>query len=285
MRVREMSPKDLSYIIHIRRVSLVKEFELFGLEEEVFVRNLKCYRLLKFINRYTGKFYFRVYVAETRNDVVGVSILSKRGPYWHISGVMIDPKHRRRGYAKLLVSRICREAERYGAKEIYLNVLEDNAAALALYSSLGFEDYEKSLLLYADWGDLRQQDLPQGVTMVRLRENLLFRLFASALMREFSEKFAIVYYGKTIGTLGLHSGSHRKTAVTSLRLLPDYTGIGIEEPLLSKTFELAHKKGANRLILEASTRTSALQRNDKRYNLKFLCVVSCMIRQLKELRV
>jgi ribosomal-protein-alanine N-acetyltransferase len=48
------------------------------------------------------------------------------------------PEARRRGHARALVLASATQAHRMGAREIFLEVAKDNAAASALYRSLGF---------------------------------------------------------------------------------------------------------------------------------------------------
>ena len=57
---------------------------------------------------------------------------------WHIAQVATDPLRRRRGLARRLVESVCASAAQSGAREVTLVVDERNAAARALYDSLGF---------------------------------------------------------------------------------------------------------------------------------------------------
>lgn len=52
--------------------------------------------------------------------------------------VGVVPAARRRGIARLLLARLLDEAGRRGAREVFLEVRVDNAAALALYDREGF---------------------------------------------------------------------------------------------------------------------------------------------------
>ena len=53
--------------------------------------------------------------------------------------IVTDPATRRRGYGRLLVQSLLAHAAAMGATRTYLQVLEDNAPALALYDGLGFD--------------------------------------------------------------------------------------------------------------------------------------------------
>jgi ribosomal protein S18 acetylase RimI-like enzyme len=71
---------------------------------------------------------------------------------WHIAQVATDPGVRRRGLARLLVSHVCAHATTSGAREVTLVVDERNAAARALYDSMGF--VHRGTLLLASRGRL-----------------------------------------------------------------------------------------------------------------------------------
>lgn len=279
-RIREINHKDLSRIIDIRKASLVEEFELFGSNEDSFMSNFTRYRLFRLIHRCTGKLFFRAYVGEILDDIVGMTILSRDGQKWRISGVMVDPKYRRRSYGKRLVSEACDEAKRRGAEKIFLDVLERNAPARALYRSLGFEDSGKKLYFYADWGDLIKRNLPQGYKVAKRRDPMLFRVFAWVFKQETPEKFAIFGDGETIGTLELHVSSRRKVATVSVNLYRAYRGVGLEEVLLGMAFDRAHKRGADRLLVEVDERNPELEKVCNILYLKLLCVVCGMSRNL-----
>ena len=59
--------------------------------------------------------------------------------------IVTHPDSRRRGYGRLLVQSLLAHAATMGARRVYLQVLADNAPALALYEQLGFQT------LYAYW--------------------------------------------------------------------------------------------------------------------------------------
>ncbi|GAB2590217.1 GNAT family N-acetyltransferase [Streptomyces capparidis] len=60
------------------------------------------------------------------------------GRWAGFAAVEVAPGHRRRGLARAVMAALARQAYREGAGTAYLQVEADNAAALALYGSLGF---------------------------------------------------------------------------------------------------------------------------------------------------
>lgn len=58
----------------------------------------------------------------------------------HLFAMWVDPRFRKRGAARALVTSALDWMKRQGAKEAQLSVTEGNEAALSLYSSCGFVD-------------------------------------------------------------------------------------------------------------------------------------------------
>lgn len=68
------------------------------------------------------------------------------GPHWEpdreatatLFGMYVTPRARGRGVGELLVGAVLDEARRQGREEVVLEVVEDNAPAIALYERCGF---------------------------------------------------------------------------------------------------------------------------------------------------
>ena len=56
-----------------------------------------------------------------------------------ITNIAVDPEHRRRGYGGMIVGALIEFAAANGIENISLEVRESNVAAIALYTSFGFE--------------------------------------------------------------------------------------------------------------------------------------------------
>lgn len=56
-----------------------------------------------------------------------------------VTNIATHPKHRRRGYGRLVTEALLKTAEESGAEEVSLEVRASNAGAIALYEGLGFE--------------------------------------------------------------------------------------------------------------------------------------------------
>jgi ribosomal-protein-alanine acetyltransferase len=79
-----------------------------------------------------------IQVCESKGEVVGVMQWRQVGPEAEILDVAVAEAHRRQGHAKFLLQRFVELAAKNGVREIFLEVRESNAAAIALYTKFGF---------------------------------------------------------------------------------------------------------------------------------------------------
>jgi len=80
----------------------------------------------------------QIYVCESGGEVVAVLQSRQIDHELEILDIAVDSRHRRKGLATLLLQSVLHVAEKAGAQEIFLEVRESNAAALALYRKFGF---------------------------------------------------------------------------------------------------------------------------------------------------
>ena len=78
-------------------------------------------------------------VAEQEDRVVAYGGVMVRPPTADIQTIAVDADHRRRGIARNLLTRLLVTADGSRCNEVLLEVSADNAAAIALYASEGFE--------------------------------------------------------------------------------------------------------------------------------------------------
>lgn len=81
-----------------------------------------------------------IYVALREGEkTVAVCMGVQEGDTVGLFDLRVHPEYRRRGYGRSVCERVLAEAKRAGARRAYLAVRCSNAAAIALYRSLGFE--------------------------------------------------------------------------------------------------------------------------------------------------
>ncbi len=82
-------------------------------------------------------------VAVRDGEPVGIVMLGLRGERAWIGGMGVVPSARRGGTGRRLMRAAAAAAARAGARTLQLEVLEQNAPAIALYESLGFREWRR----------------------------------------------------------------------------------------------------------------------------------------------
>lgn len=85
----------------------------------------------------------QVTVAESHGTIVGVIVLAITGEGFVIDNVAVDPSHRGKGLGKALLEFAEAEARRAGFDSIYLYTHEKMTENRALYSKIGYVEYER----------------------------------------------------------------------------------------------------------------------------------------------
>jgi ribosomal protein S18 acetylase RimI-like enzyme len=88
---------------------------------------------------------FRVTVAERGGDVVGLIVLGVDDEGFVIDNVAVDPSHHGSGVGRALLQHAEAEARGAGFDSIYLYTHERMTENLALYSRIGFVEYDRRL--------------------------------------------------------------------------------------------------------------------------------------------
>jgi RimJ/RimL family protein N-acetyltransferase len=94
-------------------------------------------------------------VAEAVGQVVGTAMVSWDGRWGWASAVAVHPDYRRRGIARRLMAEAERVLTELGAYQICLLTNNQNAAAMGLYQSLGYESFD--FVIY-----MRKKLTPEG---------------------------------------------------------------------------------------------------------------------------
>ncbi len=91
-----------------------------------------------------------VFVLRSSGDAIAFVVTRRHPPELDILNLAVADKHRRRGFARILLRFLLEMARRDGLAEVFLEVRAGNQAARALYRSLGFEDTQKRRNFYED---------------------------------------------------------------------------------------------------------------------------------------
>jgi ribosomal protein S18 acetylase RimI-like enzyme len=85
----------------------------------------------------------QVTVAESHGTIVGVIVLTVEDEGFLIDNVAVDPSHRGKGLGKALLEVAEAEARRAGFDSIHLYTHEKMTENLALYSRIGYVEYDR----------------------------------------------------------------------------------------------------------------------------------------------
>lgn len=281
--IREFNLKDLNRVLEIRRSSFVREFEIFGLREASFRRHLKLYMVIKLIQKLSGKIVEKVYVSEVEGLVVGALMWSKSGESAVISSVMVDPKHRRRGYGKILVWKAYDDCMSLGVRKIVLHVLANNVSAKNFYESLGFKTFEKCTYFYATTNQIPDFKTPPGFKLVKV--GLGPRNWFSAKLFGFRtvKKYAVVKNNRLIGDGTLSLKSKKEVSKVSI-CVRSCMGQGVEEILLAQALRIAIEFGISRLWVSVNDKDTALRKACEKFGFKKSVTIEGMFKRLIQQR-
>jgi ribosomal protein S18 acetylase RimI-like enzyme len=88
---------------------------------------------------------YRVTVAERSGQIVGLIVLGVDDEGFFVDNVAVDPTHQGRGAGKALLEHAEVEARRAGFDSIYLYTHEKMTENVALYSRIGYVEYDRRL--------------------------------------------------------------------------------------------------------------------------------------------
>jgi ribosomal protein S18 acetylase RimI-like enzyme len=136
--LRRLRPEDVDDYVRIRLLALRTDPESFGSLHDVEAAR----PVEEHAKRLAGSMVFGAYDGETIVGMAGFRQETGRRDVHKATvwGVFVDPACRGRGVACMLMAAVI-EAAQAVVEQLLLNVVEGNAAALALYRRLGFAQY------------------------------------------------------------------------------------------------------------------------------------------------
>ena len=143
--IREFRPSESARLFELLKENFPEEEALYGSRPGAWNRVVRRIyrwdvRVMVGLMRALGRPIFRFFTVEMDGRIVATTIVSFTPRAGYISMVMVDKPFRGRGYARALMERAREAAERAHRRYVALDVLADNAPAIALYRSLGYED-------------------------------------------------------------------------------------------------------------------------------------------------
>lgn len=311
-RIREFRRKDLSRILEMRAEYLATELGLSAFRDESFRKQFRLYELLSLVGPYIARIYHKIYIVEVGNLIVGFVVidgkLTENDRIWNIPRIFVDPRHRRRGCARLLLLRACNDATSHGAKRIFCSVLNENIPAKNLFNSLGFKVFETNIFFRRRVCRMVQQRLPSGFKLVRIgildrktlaifdatREESSQRVFAEShlpplqvrvlskiLSPGIREKLAVVQNHRFVGFYEFSFPSGGESATVFLDILKEYRGQEVEEAFLIYAMNRAYELGVPVLRITVNERNVELKRACEKLGFEKLYIMQGMYKKLR----
>ena len=145
--LRPLNPrKDLQFIADLIELCFAETLDQSGREYIRQLRQIAREPSVYWIGRATNHYYAprQGFVWEEEGRIVGnLSIFpfqTSHGVEYLIANVAVHPDFRRRGIARLLTERALDDIRERGGSHAWLNVRQDNLAAVSLYRQLGFSE-------------------------------------------------------------------------------------------------------------------------------------------------
>lgn len=83
---------------------------------------------------------YRCWVCEDLENILGYCILSLAAGEAHIMNICVDPQEQKQGVGRKMLEHMLDYARLSNSQSIFLEVRPSNAAAIALYDSMGFNE-------------------------------------------------------------------------------------------------------------------------------------------------
>lgn len=141
--IRDLRRSDVPRLLELLEQNFPEESALLGNRPEAFEEVARRVfrwdtRLLLGFLRLTGRPIFRYLVVEEEGTVVATTLVTFPARAAYVSNVIVDPAHRRRGFAKRMLERASDLGRRARRGYLALDVLDSNTPARTLYESLGY---------------------------------------------------------------------------------------------------------------------------------------------------
>ncbi len=179
LTVREWDfKKDVEKVSSLLEVVFENELQSKGLSVKAFFDEYKALLpFLKFLGIFSSNFKHSLdgFVIENQNEEIIASVnVGFALSYWEIAMVATHPVYRRKGLARMLVTRAIEHAKNLGAKMCALEVLDINEPAYNLYKSLNFIHYDSVTRKKLEPKNLEEIpfiELPEGYLLSEIKRN------------------------------------------------------------------------------------------------------------------
>lgn len=287
LAIREIRARDAKPLVAMAAEAFATEISALGTDAQRLARWVRLMTVVYPVQRHLPRPMMVALVGLVAGHPVGIVIADPRKQSWYINTVMVGQTHRRRGYGRALVEAMCRRAAAAGANRALLHMREDNLAAYGLYSSLGFETFERAYQMTLDPDVMVEPSpLPAGHALVPRRRydprllairdacrepgatelrgpspmpGLIERTMGTFLRPKDAERLAIISAGQWVGIYQYVQDSPADSVSLTIDVLPAHRGRGLERGLLTRAVNRAVPHGAKRLVIPVGDSNTPLR--------------------------
>ena len=177
--VREWNfKKDVDRVSSLLEIVFENELQSKGLSVQVIFDEFKALQpFLKVLGIFSSNFKHTLdgFIVENQNEEIISSVnVGYALSHWEVAMVATHPNYRRKGLARMLVTRAIEHAKSLGAEMCVLEVLDINEPAYNLYKSLNFIHYDsvtRKKLESENLNEIPLVELPEGYLLSETKRN------------------------------------------------------------------------------------------------------------------
>jgi ribosomal protein S18 acetylase RimI-like enzyme len=278
--IRDFRKSDLDDLLDLLPKCFAQEFEIIGFDP-AHTRDMAnrafgtIGRLLLALSRFVGREPIKFLVAEANDRVIGTTMVQSSGKVGYISAVMVHPDYRRRGIATTLMRSAIEYIRERRMERAVLDAVSTNAAAISVYSKLGFEPFEQVANFVGETASVPTQGGSDGVETRAYEQGDLDKVYDLIMASEdpnhlrvysFSKKnlktpfwlrllrfatqkrIVAVRAGKIVGYVAATYTTPKEAAtIGSVRVNPQEGSRGVERALINAAVREIRKGGVGRI--------------------------------------
>lgn len=169
--IRPIKGKDFNKLFGIVQRAFKKEIEIKGLDLSRFSRTIMLYRAFRLLFPVLGLLHITfpvVLVAEISNNIAGEVHLVPHGKgIWTIDSLAVDPDSVKQGIGLRLIKESVDFLYRKRVKRVLTSVRADNVPALRIREKLGYEIFDKRVLLLSEVKRAPVSELAERPVLIR----------------------------------------------------------------------------------------------------------------------
>lgn len=307
LAIREIKASDVPRLVALDRKLFAREGEIFGYSDEGVKKEIREYRLARFIGKLTGELDRKLFVGEINGVAVGTTMVNRLSDSaWYVSFVMVDPDYQGKGFGRRILEHATEEVRGQGGQRAILHVRSDNQGAKNLYVSAGFKEFE-GLVFYAKdlselfsepfsnsgsirkvgWFDVRtmrfidscREPSASEVYGSTLRPNSILRLYWRFFSGEKYERYAVILEDSWVALYQIFLPSQSEAARLRLYVPVELRG-KVERNILLRALKLSLDYNAPKLVVTTESRRDELIELCRKFGFRHVYSSTAMVKSL-----